>query len=108
MFGRVYDHHESKNGLSAIFRPLSPQNAKVTKNDKNEFSGQKNHIDHMRITILHQIWQNDRIWMTASDGKHKSTDMRELGHFTHTQWNLEPYRYHLPIANVVPIWKLEP
>ena len=31
------------------------QNAKVTKNDKIEFSGQKNHFDHMRITILHQI-----------------------------------------------------
>ena len=29
--------------------------------------------------------------MTISDGAHKSTDMRELGHFTHTQWNLEPY-----------------
>ena len=38
-----------------FFDPGAPQNAKVTKNDKNEFSGQKNHFDHMRITILHQI-----------------------------------------------------
>ena len=29
--------------------------------------------------------------MTVPDGSHKFTDMRELGHFTHTQWNLEPY-----------------
>ena len=28
MFGRVYDHHESKNGLSAIFRPWCPPKCK--------------------------------------------------------------------------------
>ena len=43
-----------KMAYRPFFDPGAPQNAKVT-NDKNEFSGQKNHFDHMRITILHQI-----------------------------------------------------
>ena len=44
-----------KMAYRPFFDPCPPQNAKVTKNDKIEFSGQKNHFDHMRITILHQI-----------------------------------------------------
>ena len=29
--------------------------------------------------------------MAVPDAPDKFIDMRELGHFTHTQWNLEPY-----------------
>ena len=80
-----------KMAYRPFFDPSGPKNTKLGKNHRKKFLGPKFHFHPLRITITPQISENEQKLMTAPDAPHKFIDMRELGHFTHTQWNLEPY-----------------